>query len=162
MARQANIPASPAKQVIDKDAPLKEDIRLLGRLLGNVLREQEGDEVFQVVETVRQTAVRFRRESDAQSGTELNRMLKKLTRDQTVSVVRQYCRGPAPQPPPPRPSAGRLGAAARQHRLGAVPPGRRRHSRFRGAQLLQGSPDFAGADRPPHRSAAQEHSRCGA
>nr|WP_228536166.1 phosphoenolpyruvate carboxylase [Noviherbaspirillum malthae] len=90
MARQANIPASPAKQVIDKDAPLKEDIRLLGRLLGNVLREQEGDEVFQVVETVRQTAVRFRRESDAQSGTELNRMLKKLTRDQTVSVVRAF------------------------------------------------------------------------
>ncbi|WP_151634292.1 phosphoenolpyruvate carboxylase [Noviherbaspirillum aerium] len=90
MARQANIPASPAKQAIDKDAPLKEDIRLLGRLLGNVLREQEGDAVFQVVETVRQTAVRFRRESDAQSGTELNRMLKKLTRDQTVSVVRAF------------------------------------------------------------------------
>ncbi|MEC4722144.1 phosphoenolpyruvate carboxylase [Noviherbaspirillum sp. CPCC 100848] len=90
MARQANIPASPAKQANDKDAPLKEDIRLLGRLLGNVLREQEGDEVFQVVETVRQTAVRFRRESDPQSGTELNRMLKKLTRDQTVSVVRAF------------------------------------------------------------------------
>jgi phosphoenolpyruvate carboxylase len=32
---------------------------LLGRLLGDVVREQEGDEVFEVVETIRQTAVRF-------------------------------------------------------------------------------------------------------
>jgi phosphoenolpyruvate carboxylase len=74
----------------DKDAPLKEDIRLLGRFLGNVLREQEGEDVFQVVETIRQTAVRFRRESDAQSGAELNKLLKKLTRDQTISVVRAF------------------------------------------------------------------------
>ena len=49
----------------DKDAPLKEDIRLLGRLLGDVLRDQEGDDVFDVVETIRQTAVRFRRDADA-------------------------------------------------------------------------------------------------
>jgi hypothetical protein len=40
----------------DKDAPLKEDIRLLGRLLGDVLRDQEGEEVYAVVETIRQTA----------------------------------------------------------------------------------------------------------
>src|SRR4051794_14888610 len=78
------------KPVADKDAPLKEDIRLLGRLLGNVLREQEGQAGFDVAETIRQTAVRFRRESDAQSGTELNKLLKKLTRDQTVSVVRAF------------------------------------------------------------------------
>ncbi|MES2933463.1 MAG: phosphoenolpyruvate carboxylase [Pseudomonadota bacterium] len=76
--------------VVDKDAPLKEDIRLLGRLLGDVLRDQEGDDVFEVVENVRQTAVRFRRESDAQSGTDLNKLLKKLTRDQTISVVRAF------------------------------------------------------------------------
>ncbi|HYD96336.1 MAG TPA: phosphoenolpyruvate carboxylase [Noviherbaspirillum sp.] len=90
MAKQANPSAAPARQPTDKDAPLKEDIRLLGRLLGNVLREQEGEAVFHVVETIRQTAVRFRRESDAQSGTELNRLLKKLTRDQTISVVRAF------------------------------------------------------------------------
>ena len=74
----------------DKDAPLKEDIRLLGRLLGDVLREQEGDAVFGVVETIRQTAVRFRRESDDQAGADLNKLLKKLTRDQTISVVRAF------------------------------------------------------------------------
>jgi phosphoenolpyruvate carboxylase len=74
----------------DKDEPLKEDIRLLGRLLGEVLRAQEGDAVYDVVETVRQTAVRFRREADSAAGAELNRMLKKLTREQTISVVRAF------------------------------------------------------------------------
>ncbi|MES2740326.1 MAG: phosphoenolpyruvate carboxylase [Pseudomonadota bacterium] len=74
----------------DKDAPLKEDIRLLGRLLGDVLRDQEGEAVFDVVETIRQTAVRFRREADASAAEELDGMLKKLTREQTISVVRAF------------------------------------------------------------------------
>lgn len=74
----------------DKDAPLKENIRLLGRLLGNVLREQEGEAVFQTVETIRQTAVRFRREVDPKAEAELNTLLRKLTRDQTNSVVRAF------------------------------------------------------------------------
>ena len=76
--------------VLDKDAPLKEDIRLLGRLLGEVLRDQEGDDVFEVVETIRQTAVRFRREADAKAGEDLTALLHKLTRDQTISVVRAF------------------------------------------------------------------------
>ena len=74
----------------DKDAPLKVDIRLLGRLLGDVLRHQEGEAVFHVVETIRQTAVRFRRESDPAAGADLDKLLKKLTRDQTNSVVRAF------------------------------------------------------------------------
>src|SRR5471030_854356 len=82
-------PAS-ADALQDKDAPLKEDIRLLGRLLGDVLRDQEGEEVYAVVETIRQTAVRFRRESDAGAAKELDGMLKILTREQTISVVRAF------------------------------------------------------------------------
>ncbi|HEV7816295.1 MAG TPA: phosphoenolpyruvate carboxylase, partial [Janthinobacterium sp.] len=74
----------------DKDAPLKEDIRLLGRLLGDVLRDQEGNAVFGVVETIRQTAVRFRRDADASAAEELDAMLKQLTREQTISVVRAF------------------------------------------------------------------------
>lgn len=74
----------------DPDAPLKDDIRLLGRILGEVLKDKEGDAAYEAVETIRQTAVRFRRESDAQSGADLNRLLKKLTREQTISVVRAF------------------------------------------------------------------------
>lgn len=74
----------------DKDLPLREDIRFLGRLLGDVLREQEGTAAFDTVETIRQTAVRFRREGDGKAAQELNRLLKKLNRDQTTSVVRAF------------------------------------------------------------------------
>nr|WP_241023166.1 phosphoenolpyruvate carboxylase [Paraburkholderia sp. Ac-20340] len=74
----------------DKDQPLFEDIRYLGRLLGEVVREQEGDEVFDVVETIRQTAVRFRREDDSADALALEKQLRALSPEQTVSVVRAF------------------------------------------------------------------------
>jgi len=74
----------------ENDEPLKEDIRLLGRLLGEVVLEQEGQQVFDVVETIRQTAVRFRRESDPIAGDALDKLLKQLTREQTNAVVRAF------------------------------------------------------------------------
>ena len=37
----------------DKDQPLIDDIRLLGRILGDVIREQEGVEAYELVEQVR-------------------------------------------------------------------------------------------------------------
>ncbi len=83
-------PAPARSKSQDKDAPLKEDIRLLGRLLGEVIRQQEGETVYEIVETIRQTAVRFRRDADPQAGSELDKLLKKLTRDQTNSVVRAF------------------------------------------------------------------------
>ncbi|WP_374063620.1 MULTISPECIES: phosphoenolpyruvate carboxylase [Cupriavidus] len=82
--------ASPVRRTADKDLPLREDIRFLGRLLGDCLREQEGDAAFEVVETIRQTAVRFRRENDRAAGAELDRLLKRLSRDQTNQVVRAF------------------------------------------------------------------------
>ena len=90
MAKQLKTPARATPASTNKDAPLKEDIRLLGRLLGDVLRDQQGEAVFQVVENIRQTAVRFRREADVQAGAELNKLLKKLTKEQTISVVRAF------------------------------------------------------------------------
>lgn len=90
MAKQLKTKPRATPTAANKDAPLKEDIRLLGRLLGDVLRDQEGDAVFEVVETIRQTAVRFRREADAQAGTDLNKLLKKLTKEQTILVVRAF------------------------------------------------------------------------
>jgi len=74
----------------DKDLPLSEDIRFLGRLLGEVLREQEGDAVFDVVESIRQTAVRFRREDDRADALALEKQLRTLSPAETVSVVRAF------------------------------------------------------------------------
>ena len=45
----------------DKDQPLIDDIRLLGRILGDVIREQEGVEAYELVEQVRRTAIQFAR-----------------------------------------------------------------------------------------------------
>ncbi len=46
----------------EKEAPLRRDVRSLGMLLGEVLREQAGDRLFEQVETLRQNAIRRREE----------------------------------------------------------------------------------------------------
>ena len=51
-----------------KDAALSEDIRLLGRMLGEVVRNQAGAEVFALVEGVRQRAVDARRDGRSPLG----------------------------------------------------------------------------------------------
>jgi phosphoenolpyruvate carboxylase len=72
----------------DKELLLREDRRLLGRLLGEVIGEQVGEDVRGRIETVRQSAVRFRRgESDK---SELERLLDALTIDDTLHVVRAF------------------------------------------------------------------------
>jgi phosphoenolpyruvate carboxylase len=43
-----------------KEAPLRRDVRSLGFLLGEVIREQEGDALFQAVEALRRLAIRYR------------------------------------------------------------------------------------------------------
>lgn len=74
----------------DKDAPLREDIRFLGRLLGDVLREQQGSAAFDLVETIRQNAVRFHREGDRSAARALDTMLGGLTNEQAIQVVRAF------------------------------------------------------------------------
>jgi phosphoenolpyruvate carboxylase len=74
----------------DKNRPLVEDIRLLGRILGDVIREQEGREAFELIERVRQLSVAYRLKRDANAGRSLDRLLKNLSGDQTVSVIRAF------------------------------------------------------------------------
>ncbi len=49
-----------------KEAPLRRDVRSLGMLLGEVLREQAGPPIYESVEELRRTAI-ARREADAKS-----------------------------------------------------------------------------------------------
>ncbi len=74
----------------DKDAPLREDIRLLGRLLGDTVRDQQGAAAFELIERIRQNSVRFRRDDDIVARRELEDMLDALSRDQTIQVVRAF------------------------------------------------------------------------
>jgi phosphoenolpyruvate carboxylase len=85
---------SPAR--IAKDRQLREDRRLLGRLLGEVVREQVGADMLERIEHIRQTAVRFRRaesegaEDAAAVRAELERLLNALDIEQTLHVVRAF------------------------------------------------------------------------
>ena len=74
----------------EKNRPLVEDIRLLGRILGDVIREQEGTDAFELIERVRQLSVAYRLKKDASAGRVLDRLLKNLSHDQTVSVIRAF------------------------------------------------------------------------
>ena len=73
-----------------KDQPLREDIRLLGRILGDTVRSQEGEAVFDIVERIRQTSIRFHREEDQGARKELEAILNSLSPPQTARVVRAY------------------------------------------------------------------------
>jgi phosphoenolpyruvate carboxylase len=72
------------------ERPLVEDIRLLGRLLGDVIREQEGVAAYELIEQVRTLSVAFRRDADPQADKTLKKLLKSLSGDQTVSVIRAF------------------------------------------------------------------------
>src|SRR6188474_2338650 len=74
----------------DKDQPLREDIRLLGRLLGDTLREQEGESLFELVEGVRRSALRFRRDGDLEAGAGLESLLGTLDYEAANRVARAF------------------------------------------------------------------------
>ncbi|MGE4329668.1 MAG: phosphoenolpyruvate carboxylase [Diaphorobacter sp.] len=82
--------APPPTRKADKDLPLIQDIRLLGRILGDVIREQEGVAAYDLVEQVRKLSVAFRRDADHEADKALKKLLKGLTGDETVSVIRAF------------------------------------------------------------------------
>jgi phosphoenolpyruvate carboxylase len=82
---------SPMPQTADdKNAALIDDIRLLGRILGDVIREQEGRDAYELIERVRRLSVAYRLKRDTDAGRTLDRLLKSLSGDQTVSVIRAF------------------------------------------------------------------------
>ena len=81
---------APPEPMADKDQPLRDDIRLLGRLLGDTVREQEGVAVFDGVEEIRQLALRFHRDDDPAARVEMEALLQGLPRERTNLVVRAF------------------------------------------------------------------------
>ena len=82
--------ANPLDSIPAKDVPLRDDIRLLGRLLGDTIREQEGESVFDIVERIRQTSIRFHRDEDEGAQRELQTTLNSLSRGRTNQIIRAY------------------------------------------------------------------------
>jgi phosphoenolpyruvate carboxylase len=78
------------KNARDNERPLLDDIRLLGRILGDVIREQDGVAAYELVEQTRLLSVAFRRDANEEADKALKKMLTALSGDQTVSVIRAF------------------------------------------------------------------------
>ena len=89
-ALESGGPDRPSARVRNNERPLVEDIRLLGRILGDVIRDQEGVAAYALIEQVRTLSVAFRRDADHEADKSLNTLLKGLSADQTVSVIRAF------------------------------------------------------------------------
>ena len=74
----------------DKDRPLREDTRLLGRILGDTVREQQGERVFDIIEEIRQTSIRFRRDEDDAARHELGRIMDGVSRAEASQIIRAF------------------------------------------------------------------------
>src|SRR6201985_3258252 len=73
-----------------EDARLRTDIRLLGRILGDTVRDQEGADAFDLVERIRQTSIRFHRDEDRVARRDLEAMLDGMSISETVRIVRAF------------------------------------------------------------------------
>ena len=69
---------------------MRDDVRLLGRILGETLREQEGEASYQLIENVRRAAVRFRKTQDDRDRVQLEQTLDALSPSETLVVVRAF------------------------------------------------------------------------
>jgi phosphoenolpyruvate carboxylase len=92
MPSEADLRSNRAEEIaaLEADARLREDIRLLGRILGDTVRDQEGAEVFDIVERIRQTSIRFHRDEDRLARRELENILDSLSTAETVRIVRAF------------------------------------------------------------------------
>ncbi|KXW67184.1 phosphoenolpyruvate carboxylase [Mycolicibacterium phlei] len=68
--------------------PMREDIRLLGALLGDTVREQNGEEVFDLVERARVESFRVRRSEIDRA--DLARMFDGIDVHQAIPVIRAF------------------------------------------------------------------------
>ncbi|HUW76094.1 MAG TPA: phosphoenolpyruvate carboxylase [Gallionella sp.] len=84
-----NLIATPSN-ISSKDLPLRDDVRLLGRILGDTLREQEGEASFQLIESVRRAAVTFHKSQDDRDHLQLEQILNALSPSDALLVVRAF------------------------------------------------------------------------
>ncbi len=73
----------------DKDQALRDDVRTLGKMVGDLIREQGGDELFEFVENARLRSIR-RREENEKPGEELTSLVKNLDPKMALQVIRSF------------------------------------------------------------------------
>ena len=73
----------------DKDQALRDDVRTLGAMVGDLIKDQGGDELFDFVESARQRSIR-RREENEKAGEELAELVDGLEPNFALQVIRSF------------------------------------------------------------------------
>ena len=73
----------------DKDQALRDDVRTLGTMVGDLIAEQGGEELFEFVENARLRSIR-RREENEREGEELSALVQNLDPEFALSVIRSF------------------------------------------------------------------------
>ena len=74
-----------------KEHALRKDMRLLGDILGDTIRDHEGQIIFDLVEKTRQLSVSLQRRGSDGAKRKLFKRLKSLDGFETSVVIRSYC-----------------------------------------------------------------------
>jgi phosphoenolpyruvate carboxylase len=69
---------------------LRSDVRLFGDILGEVLRREEGEEVFRAIEDIRQASIAYHREGTPERGAALDKRLRALSLPDTLRFAHSY------------------------------------------------------------------------
>ncbi|MGB5492558.1 MAG: phosphoenolpyruvate carboxylase, partial [Woeseiaceae bacterium] len=73
----------------DKDDALRNDVRTLGAMVGDLIREQSGEELYNFVETARLRAIR-RREDNEKPDEDLASLVENLDPDLALQIIRSF------------------------------------------------------------------------
>lgn len=74
----------------DEEARPRREIRLLGHMLGEIIRDQHGTAMFHLVERVRTSSLRFHRDGDLSAQQELVAIFDSLSIEQTNILIRAF------------------------------------------------------------------------
>ena len=165
---QVIMASNDATDMPDKDLPLRDDIRRLGRILGDTVREQQGTRPtrWSSASARRRSASTVTRTIAARR--ELESTLNSLSRSQSqkhhsglqlLFAPGQHRGRPASYPSHARACLGSFGAARRDDGPCDGASLRNRSVPRRAAGLLRVCANHPGAHRSSDRSAAQEHHR---
>jgi phosphoenolpyruvate carboxylase len=72
------------------DDRLREEVRLLGGLLGEVIRDEGGQDLYDRIEAVRQASVAYHRDAGSQDASRLEALLAELSLDQAVGLAHGF------------------------------------------------------------------------
>ncbi len=75
---------------IEDQAPLREDVRLLGDLLGQTLKEQVGEAFYERVEEIRALSKASRKQQDQEAENRLHALIRSLDDGETLLLARAF------------------------------------------------------------------------